>query len=97
MSEKDIKPREGEKASCLVTEAEERKERKGEERRENEEEEEEERSGAASKCKELLITMLHLLLPSLLLRSLWLTQDEEEVSALCFFHVVSLGRIYGFY
>lgn len=23
--------------------------------------------------------------------------DEEEVSALCFFHVVSLGRIYGFY
>lgn len=46
----------------------ERKERKGEERRENEEEEE--RSGVASKCIELLITMLHLLLPSLLLRSL---------------------------
>lgn len=58
----------------------ERKERKGEERRENEEEEEEEeeRSGVASKCKELLITMLHLLLPSLLLRSLWLTHGMKK-------------------
>lgn len=25
------------------------------------------------------------------------SENEEEVSALCFFHVVSLGRIYGFY
>lgn len=72
----------------------ERKERKGEERRENEEEEEEEeeRSGVASKCKELLITMLHLLLPSLLLCSLWLTHRMKKRFRPLFFPCCIFGK-----
>lgn len=43
-----------------------------------------------SKCKELLVTMLRLLLASLLLRSLWLSEDEQVLDVS--FHMVAFYK-----
>lgn len=63
--EREKQQREGGKASCLVTEAGGEKVKKGEKTRRRRRDVE-----LFSKCKELLVTKLHLLLPSLPLCSL---------------------------
>jgi len=79
MRENEKKQREGGKASCLVTEAEGEKVKKGEKTRRRRRRRR--RSGVElfSKCKELLVTMLHLLLPSLPLLSPFLRGRRRDV------------------